>query len=1235
MITVLHVDDEPALMDVTKHFLERDSTICVTTTTSVRDAIETLKSSTFDAIISDYEMPEQDGIEFLKIVREGGNDTPFIIFTGRGREQAVIEALNNGADFYLQKGGDPQSQFAELKNMVRQLVQRKQVEHALKASEERYRAVVESQTELISRFLPDGTHVFANEAFCRYYGSSYADLIGKPFFPHVPKEERSLIRDHFASLTPEKPFGTIEHRVILVNGEIRWQQWSDRAIFDPAGVPVEYQSVGRDITDRKRAEEALIESENKFKVLTEKSLVGIYITSITKDNLLTYVNPRFAEIFGYTVNELNEKKTLFELVLPEDRSLFNEAFNSRLSAEMDSIQYEFRGIKKKGEIITVEVYGSLTHIQGSKGVIGTLVEITDRKNMEISLKEKVNYVQALMDTIPAPVFYRDTKGVYHDCNKAFEELVDLKKDEIVGKTIWDFFPKTQADHYKQKDDLIIANPHIQRYEYEITDSKGKRYDVMFSKTALFSANGSIAGIVGVIMDISERKEMEVSLKEKVNYVQALMDTIPAPVFYRDTAGTYHDCNRAFEELVSLKKNEIVGKTIWNFFPDTLANHYKMMDDLIVKNPYIQRYEYQITDSKGARYDVLFSKTALFSADGSIAGIVGVIMDISERKEMEVSLKEKVNYVQALMDTIPAPVFYRDTSGTYHDCNKAFEELVGMKKEEIIGKTIWDFFPKEYADTYKVKDDLIVANPHIQRYEFAITDVQGSVHEVMFSKTALFRADGSIGGIVGVILDISNRKKMEVSLKEKVNYVQALMDTIPAPVFYRDTSGTYHDCNKAFEELVSLKRDEIIGKTIWDFFPETLADHYKMMDDLIVKNPYIQRYEHQITDSKGAGYDVLFSKTALFSADGSIAGIVGVIMDISERKEMEQVLRDNEEKYRTLADFTYDWESWLGENGAYVYVSPSCERITGYRAEEFIADPGLVEKITHPSDRDLVSRHYREYPTKPDVFHMDFRIITKSGNLCWISHYCQPVYRADGTWLGRRENKRDISHRKRVEEALQQANRKLNLLSSVTRHDVLNQLTVLIGYLELLKETDNQGNFNDLMIKVELAAETIRHQISFTRDYQDIGVHSPTWQDIEKIIRHATEGKNLGDIKTVIKLDGMQVYADPLLEKVFYNLVDNAARHGKTVTEISFSLDETPQGQKIICEDNGAGIPKDEKMRIFERGYGKNTGYGLFLTREILGITGLSIEETGEPGRGSRFEIFLPAGTYRVTPSHVA
>ena len=167
MISVLLVDDDPMILDVTSLYLQRGGEFSVTTCEGASDALGVLGGRSFDAIISDYEMPEMDGIEFLKAVRARGQTAPFIIFTGRGREDVVIEALNNGANFYLQKGGDPKSQFAELKNMIRQAVQNTRAEAALRMSEARYRAVVESQTELISRFRPDGTQVFANEEFCR------------------------------------------------------------------------------------------------------------------------------------------------------------------------------------------------------------------------------------------------------------------------------------------------------------------------------------------------------------------------------------------------------------------------------------------------------------------------------------------------------------------------------------------------------------------------------------------------------------------------------------------------------------------------------------------------------------------------------------------------------------------------------------------------------------------------------------------------------------------------------------------------------------------------------------------------------------------------------------------------------------------------------------------------------------------------------------------------------------
>ena len=982
MIRILHVDDESSLIGITKTYLEKKGEFLVTSALSVNDALKILETNSFDVILSDFEMPDIDGIEFLKILKSGGDTTPFIIFSGRGREDVFIDAINNGADFYLQKGGKPKAQFAELKNMVHQAYSRKKAEMELKKSEERYRAVVESQTELICRFLPDGEIGFVNDAFCRYYGLDSLKIIGEKFVPNVPESEQSTIRNHLLSLTPENPVNNIEHRIILPDGSIRWQQWNDTGIFDERGNVTEYQSVGRDVTDQKL--------------------------------------------------------------------------------------------------------------------------------MEKSLQEKVNYVEALMYSIPAPVFYRDISGIYHDCNKAFEELVGLSRGEIIGKNIFDFFNDDLADFYAEMDREIIENPHLQQYEYKINNSGGEIFDV------------------------------------------------------------------------------------------------------------------------------LFSKTARYRADGTVDGIVGVIIDISDRKKMENSIKEEINFIQALKDTIPAPFFFRDEDGIYHDCNKAFEELVGLKRDVIIGKNIHDFFNKDLADFYAEMDREIFKNPHLQQYEYRINNSDGEMSDVMFSKTAKFRADGTVDGIIGVILDISQRKKMEESLKREINFIQALKDTIPAPVFYRDENGIYHDCNKAFEELVGLTKDEILGRKIHDFFNEDLADLYSVRDKEIIANPHLQQYEHKINNSAGELIDVMFSKTALYNPDGSVAGVVGVILDISSRTGIEKALRDSEEKMRTLADYTYDWESWIGSDGSYLYVSPSCERITGYKPEELIARPfEILKEIVHPDDLEMLIDHYFSIDEKnKGVSHFDFRIISPDDGLKWLSHYCQPVYHEDGTWAGRRETKRDITQRKLAEEQLSIANSKLNLLSNVTRHDVLNQVTAVMGYLELIREfSDNNDSVNEMVGRIEILMNTVQHQLLFTKDYQEIGITTPVWQGLDECIWDVSYLLDMGDSEVLVDVGSYEILADNLLKKVFYNFAENSLRHGDgKLTEIRFMTAEEDEFLKIIYEDNGEGISYTDKDKIMLKGFGKNTGYGLFLSHNVLSMTGMSLRECGVPGEGVRFEITVPAGNYRVKSS---
>ncbi len=264
-INILYVDDNPGLLETCRLYLEEDQDCTVTTIESAVDAINLLRTQSFDVIVADYDMPEMDGIALLKHLRKEGNTTPFIIFTGKGCEEVVIEALNCGADFYIQKIGAPSFIFHDLSRKVGYAVNRMRSEIARKESDERYSAVVESQTEFICRFLPDGTHLFVNDAYCRYFGLDREAIIGNRFMPVIHPIDHKKVTLFLSSLTQDHPTGSIDQRIIMPDNKVLWQQWNTRAFFDENGNILEYQSVGRDITYEKEAEDLLARNAERAK----------------------------------------------------------------------------------------------------------------------------------------------------------------------------------------------------------------------------------------------------------------------------------------------------------------------------------------------------------------------------------------------------------------------------------------------------------------------------------------------------------------------------------------------------------------------------------------------------------------------------------------------------------------------------------------------------------------------------------------------------------------------------------------------------------------------------------------------------------------------------------------------------------------------------------------------------------------------------------------------------------
>jgi len=262
--------------------------------------------------------------------------------------------------------------------------------------------------------------------------------------------------------------------------------------------------------------------------------------------------------------------------------------------------------------------------------------------------------------------------------------------------------------------------------------------------------------------------------------------------------------------------------------------------------------------------------------------------------------------------------------------------------------------------------------------------------------------------------------------------------------------------------------------------------------------------------------------------------------------------------------------------------------------------------------------------------VEIPILTKEGNIRTVIWNSANVRDPDGRTISTIAQGTDITDRKRALDALFQTNNKLNMLNNITRHDILNQLMGLQTYLELSKMDVIDPVFLNYIQKEEQAAETIQLMIEFTRDYQDIGGQGPKWHILSDTISTAISQLKPPNVEINVAVNRLEIFADPLMEKVFYNLMENSLRHGEHVTRMDFSVKETENGLILTYSDNGVGVSVEDKKKLFVKGFGKHTGLGLFLSKEILSITGITITENGEPGKGVQFEMTVPKGAYRLT-----
>lgn len=636
-----------------------------------------------------------------------------------------------------------------------------------------------------------------------------------------------------------------------------------------------------------------------------------------------------------------------------------------------------------------------------------------------------------------------------------------------------------------------------------------------------------------------------------------------------------------------------------------------------------------------------------------------IRQATGKKMAEQALIRSQSYLNQIFTSVKAGIVLIDfVTHKIVDINPAGMDMIGLPREQIIGNTCHTFIcPSEEGQCPITDHHKTVDNTE----RVLITGTGKKIPIIKYVTRVTLEGRECL---LETFIDNSERKQVEENLFQKTEDLHAA---------YEELTATEEELRDQFDRLVisgqnlresedkfrALVEQSLDGTIITDFSGTLLFANprigeligHKQISDLVGKSNIIEFVtpefrERAISDfaKVAAGIDsdlvdykilTLDNKEIWIECTGkkiTFAGTPSMILcihDISERKQAETEIKEAKERFELFFNTTPNAALITRlTDGIMTEVNEAFVALTGYSREDIIGKTSTEFNIwVYQSEyRAFVSEIRKEGFSKNFEAHFWQKNGTRFiGNISGKIIHLQGIPHVVSITF-------DITDARRTKEALRMTNAKLQLLSGITRHDILNQILVVNAYCaqsEKIMQDNKKGL--DFLVHIQKAANKIQQTISFTKDYEELGMNDPVWQNVGKIAHMAAVDLLFESIVLKVTTEKYEIFADPMLMLVFYNLFENVNRHGVKATEITVAFIEEENAGTLIIEDDGIGIPADLKERIFERKFGTNTGFGLFLIREILAITGLSITETGTAGKGARFEIHLPPGTWRNGP----
>jgi PAS domain S-box-containing protein len=786
--------------------------------------------------------------------------------------------------------------------------------------------------------------------------------------------------------------------------------------------------------------------------------------------------------------------------------------------------------------------------------------------------------------------------------------------------------------------------------------------------------------------IVRRHRAETSLLDSESEFRTLFDDNPDSIVVIGNEGRILNCNQAAARMVLMSKEQIIGHTIFDmrfFSSDDLALFQRSMIAMKKGDP-TGPIETKVSRMDGTIRWVEI-RASMVTKAGRFHAIQIIARDVTQRKNVEEELKSeearnRVLFELAQMSGVtPKDIAQKAMDSSIELTHSQIGYIAFLKEDE--SAMIMQHYSmqamemnviKDKSMTFKVGSTSLLAEAIRQRRPVITNDYDAPNplkkglplgHIKIKNHMSIPVIDrGRVVAVAGVgnkdsdyseqdatnislLMDgmwrIVRKIEAEEALRESERRFRTIAENTADIIWTMDFNLNFTYVSPSVAQMRGYTVEEAMNQSIDHILtPSSMETALNLLEDESVRKN-MQSGDQKVT--RKVELDEYCKDGRIIKTENTLSllrdelstpiGIVGVTRDVTGRKHVEEALKEANRQLSMameLAQLVY-WEyneradEYIFNDRFYALYGTNATREGGYS----ISREAYYLNFIHPDDVSFVKEIAAKAPDylRNDL-HFTHRIIRRDGEVRFIEVYPCQLKDDNGNTTKVFGVNQDITETKRVEEGFRKANEKLNLLSSITRHDITNQLMIQRGCLGLIREKISNPDILSRLQMLEDSIKVVHKQIEFTKDYESLGTTSPQWQSIGRILKEQTDLKYVEHFETGDIAQDLIIYADPMLNKVIHNLFENSIRYCGRPVSVTIDCQREGYDMLLTYEDSGPGIIAEEKSKIFQKGFGKGTGLGLFLCREILSITGIAIVENGQPGKGARFEIRIPFGLYR-------